>query len=161
MPEISAKGSSATVTFDGTTITIKRTWKAQGGSGTGTYPVANLSGVELTMPSITSMTGRFTLVTGGGVQRRRDQGFGSARRDPLTVQFGAKHKAEFEALADAVRAAIAAPAAAAATGSTSLADQLAQLGRLRADGVLSDEEFAAAKARLLGADDPTPRDRTW
>lgn len=32
----------------------------------------------------------------------------------------------------------------------SLADRLADLARLHADGVLTDEEFAAAKARLLG-----------
>ena len=33
-----------------------------------------------------------------------------------------------------------------------VADQLERLGRLHADGVLSDEEFAAAKGRVLGAD---------
>ena len=31
-----------------------------------------------------------------------------------------------------------------------LAEQLARLGKLRAQGILTDEEFAAAKARLLG-----------
>jgi hypothetical protein len=34
-----------------------------------------------------------------------------------------------------------------------VADQLERLGRLHADGVLSDEEFAAAKGRVLGARD--------
>src|SRR5689334_6145196 len=29
-------------------------------------------------------------------------------------------------------------------------DQLAQLGKLHADGTLTDEEFAAAKAKILG-----------
>jgi len=33
----------------------------------------------------------------------------------------------------------------------SLADQLAKLGRLRSEGVLTDDEFAAAKRRLLGS----------
>jgi hypothetical protein len=50
--------------------------------------------------------------------------------------------------------ATAGPAAAApgtGSGSGSLAEQLAKLGRLRADGVLTDEEFAAAKRRLLGS----------
>ena len=42
-------------------------------------------------------------------------------------------------------------AAAASSGQTEdLAAQLGRLAQLRADGVLSDEEFAAAKARLLG-----------
>lgn len=38
----------------------------------------------------------------------------------------------------------------------SLASELAELGRLRDRGVLSEEEFAAAKGRLLGASRPTP-----
>lgn len=33
---------------------------------------------------------------------------------------------------------------------TSMSDQLSRLGNLHSQGVLSDEEFAAAKARLLG-----------
>ena len=40
-------------------------------------------------------------------------------------------------------------APAAAAPEPPLADQLARLGELRAQGILTDEEFAAAKARLL------------
>jgi uncharacterized membrane protein YdbT with pleckstrin-like domain len=43
----------------------------------------------------------------------------------------------------------AAPAAAPA-GPVSVADELAKLDRLRADGVITQEEFAAQKAKLLG-----------
>jgi hypothetical protein len=39
----------------------------------------------------------------------------------------------------------------ATAGAVSVADELAKLGQLRAEGLLSDEEFAAAKARLLGS----------
>ena len=42
-----------------------------------------------------------------------------------------------------------APAAAPAAGS-SMADQLGQLADLHQQGVLTDDEFAAAKAKLLG-----------
>jgi hypothetical protein len=42
------------------------------------------------------------------------------------------------------------PQAAAAAG-PSMTDQLQQLAALHQQGVLSDEEFAAAKAKLLGA----------
>jgi hypothetical protein len=47
-----------------------------------------------------------------------------------------------------------APAApqAAAPPLVSVADELGKLGRLHAEGVLTDDEFAAAKARLLGRD---------
>jgi hypothetical protein len=35
------------------------------------------------------------------------------------------------------------------SGGASTADELAKLGQLKAQGVLSDEEFAAQKAKLL------------
>jgi len=45
----------------------------------------------------------------------------------------------------------AAPAAVPAQTSPSMADQLNQLADLHNQGVLSDDEFAAAKAKLLGS----------
>jgi len=45
----------------------------------------------------------------------------------------------------------AAPAPAAApAGESSLIDQLKQLGELKSQGILTEEEFAAQKAKLLG-----------
>jgi hypothetical protein len=44
----------------------------------------------------------------------------------------------------------AAPAAAAPAGEPSLIDQLKQLGELKSQGILTEEEFAAQKAKLLG-----------
>lgn len=43
----------------------------------------------------------------------------------------------------------AAPAAAPAGGESSVIDQLKQLGELKAQGILTEEEFAAQKAKLL------------
>ncbi|PZF81300.1 SHOCT domain-containing protein [Jiangella anatolica] len=54
------------------------------------------------------------------------------------------------AAAAAPPAAAPAPPAAAPQAGDSLADQLDRLADLKAQGVLTDEEFAAAKARLLG-----------
>ena len=48
-----------------------------------------------------------------------------------------------------IPASVAVPAAAPAT-SASLPDQLASIAKLHADGLLTDDEFATAKARLLG-----------
>jgi len=46
----------------------------------------------------------------------------------------------------------AAPAAAApASGEGSVIDQLKELGELKAQGILTEEEFAAQKAKLLGS----------
>ena len=55
-----------------------------------------------------------------------------------------------QAVANAQAAAAPPPAAAApAGGGTDLMSQLNQLGALHAQGILSDEEFSAAKAKLL------------
>lgn len=44
----------------------------------------------------------------------------------------------------------AAPSPTSPTGGNDLVSQLKQLGDLKSSGVLSDEEFEAAKAKLLG-----------
>ncbi|HEX3608610.1 MAG TPA: SHOCT domain-containing protein [Solirubrobacterales bacterium] len=44
-----------------------------------------------------------------------------------------------------------APAAAPAAGGESTIDQLKELGELKAQGILTEEEFAAQKAKLLNA----------
>jgi hypothetical protein len=55
--------------------------------------------------------------------------------------------ADMQAQMNAMAAQQATPAPAPAGGD--MMDQLAKLGELKASGVLSDEEFAAAKAKLL------------
>jgi hypothetical protein len=42
------------------------------------------------------------------------------------------------------------PAPAPAAGQSSVIDQLKELGELKAQGILTEEEFAAQKAKLLG-----------
>ncbi len=44
-----------------------------------------------------------------------------------------------------------APAPASAAGSESRVDQLKELAELKAQGILTEQEFAAEKARILGA----------
>jgi Short C-terminal domain len=46
--------------------------------------------------------------------------------------------------------AAAAPAPAAAPAGESVIDQLKELGELKSQGILTEEEFAAQKAKLLG-----------
>jgi hypothetical protein len=73
---------------------------------------------------------------------------GRGEPDPLCVQFRSKHRAEFRAIRDAVDQARAGQAAPVTNGND-LASELAKLAQLHAAGALSDQEFAAAKARLL------------
>jgi hypothetical protein len=80
----------------------------------------------------------------GRVQRRQAEKF--ATRDANIV-------AERQAAYDQQAAPPAAPAPPAppAQGESNVIEQLKQLGELHASGVLTDEEFAAQKAKLLNA----------
>jgi hypothetical protein len=60
--------------------------------------------------------------------------------------------AEQEAAQQQAAAPAPPPAAAApGTGESSVIDQLKELGELKAQGILTEEEFAAQKAKLLGS----------
>lgn len=90
--------------------------------------------------------------TAGAVNRHQQ---GKAEQQAEQQQYEAQQQAQQQQLyaqqAAAAQAAQAAPAApAAAAGGNDLLAQIEQLGQLHASGVLSDAEFAAAKAKLLG-----------
>lgn len=90
---------------------------------------------------------------------------GAAHMGAKSAQKGAQEQAAAQAAAEmnaeqsaqiaelqaqqAAAAAAAAPAAAPAAGGADLTTQLTQLQQLRDSGALTDEEFAAAKAKLL------------
>ncbi len=57
---------------------------------------------------------------------------------------------EEQQMAQQAPAPVAAPPAAAAGGQSTI-DQLKELGELKAQGILTEEEFAAQKAKLLNA----------
>ena len=59
--------------------------------------------------------------------------------------------AEQEGAQQQAAPAAAAPAAAAPAGESSVIDQLKELGELKAQGILTEEEFAAQKAKILGS----------
>lgn len=94
-----------------------------------------------------------------GAVNRRSAGKQQAAAEQQAAQQAAfesqQQLAEVQAQMDAMQAtqqAAAAPAAPAspAAGGDDLMAQLGKLADLKAAGVLSDEEFAAAKAKLLG-----------
>lgn len=97
------------------------------------------------MPGLLRGVARTAVVAGtatavsGRVQRRQAEKF--ADRD---AQIYADREQAYEQHA----AAQAPPTAAAAA--PSMTDELAKLADMKAQGLLSDDEFAAAKARLLG-----------
>lgn len=157
---------SALVYFDGRDLVINRT----GGSikGVSTYAVNQISGIQITKPALSLWVMRILTAGESGPVTRRRQGMIELTRDPFVVQFNGKHKAEAEAIAQAVRdaqAGLRAPVVPAQPqpATAGLGEQIQQLAQLHAQGALSDAEFAAARARLL-AQPGAPQDqapRAW
>jgi hypothetical protein len=93
------------------------------------------------------VAGTATAVSGAmaGRQRRRAQ-------DEVDQQqyAAAQQQAQVDAAAQAAAAQYAPPAPAAPAGGVDIVAELQKLAALKDAGALSDQEFAAAKARLLG-----------
>ena len=98
--------------------------------------------------------------TAGAVHHRQEQKWANQAAEQQAQQQAVEQQAEMEAVqqqlaaqqAQQAAAAAAAPAAAAeapAGASDDLMGQLSQLAQLHQAGALTDEEFAAAKAKLL------------
>jgi hypothetical protein len=83
--------------------------------------------------------------TAGAVHHHQDQKYANQAAEQQAVQ----QQAYEQGVADAAAQQQAPPAAAPASASNDLNSQLMQLSQLHNSGVLSDEEFAQAKQKLL------------
>lgn len=148
--EITAKGRNGTLTFDGQFVTISRGMMSAQGRGEKRIPLTAIQAVQL-KEATTLMQGFLALTINGGreVGSRRGSQVQDAFKDENAVIFLKKANADMLAFRDAVEAAIVAGYAPAAPASDA-ADQIAKLAALHAQGILSDDEFAASKAKALG-----------
>ncbi|WES63466.1 SHOCT domain-containing protein [Microbacter sp. GSS18] len=110
-------------------------------------------------PGLVGLAARTAVVAGtasavsGGVsrrQQRRAQDQYEQEQYQAAQQQAAMNAAAQQAVAAQMPAAPPAPAGASAGGGTDLVAELQKLGALKEAGILSDAEFAAAKAKLLG-----------
>lgn len=158
MEPIEAKGTGGQIHFDGQYVTITRKGflaRSMVGKGEKRLHVAQISAVQW-KPAGAIVNGFIQFTLPGGNERRSQFGSQtqSAASDENSVVFDRKQQPAFEKMRAAIDAAIAAqhapvtpqPAAA------SLADELAKLGALVQQGILSQEEFQQAKARLLAGE---------
>lgn len=107
-----------------------------------------------TMARTAVIAGTATAVSGAVAQKQMAsaQAHQAEAAQAQAQQQAALEQAAAQAVAAQQAAAPApAPAAAAPAAGGDLIAQLTKLGELKAAGILSDEEFAAAKAKLLGA----------
>lgn len=145
------------VSFDGHDLVIHR--PSGPNKGVSAYGVDQISGIQISRPGPLSLWVFRVLVAGEAAPRGRRPGMLELAKDPFVVQFNAKHRGEAEALAQKVRdaqAALRQPTAGIQPVTPGLAGQLQQLAVLHGQGALSDAEFAAAKARLLGQPQDQP-----
>lgn len=146
------------VSFDGSFVTIHRrgfTARATVGKGDVRLPISQIT--EVRFKPAGGLVNGFILFVTAGMQVPNAK-FGSQMKDlsrlPSAVIFTKKGQADFEHLREVVEQAIADHHSKA--GSTTIvqqnseADELAKLADLRDKGILTDEEFAAKKAQILG-----------
>lgn len=146
------QGYNGTVSFDGATVVIQRTGFAARlmvGSGTKAIPVGRIGAVQF-VPARLGIRGFIEFTISGGVERRTTFGrrTSTAAHDENSVLFGRGAMAEFEALRDAVQAAMSAgPQPVVLTAD--LTEQLNRLVELYDAGTISCEELRAARGQLL------------
>jgi hypothetical protein len=88
--------------------------------------------------------------TANAVSNRSANKQAAAQQQQAAMQQAAYEQGAADAAAAAAAAPPPPPPAAPAAAETDVIAQLTKLGELKAAGVLTDEEFAAAKAKLLG-----------
>lgn len=84
-------------------------------------------------------------VTAAGSSEIKDKGFTAMIEAENAITFVAKHKEHMKAIADMIRSRIGKSS----TDSMSVAEELKKLAELKAQGILNEEEFDAAKKKLL------------
>ena len=154
---ITAKGRNGTVEFDGRTITITRMGllaRSAVGKGSKQIPLPSMTAVQF-KPATALVYGyiEFTLPGGSEIRSRAGHATKDQAHNENAVVFTKKQMPEFEglklAIDEARRAREDAQYAPVPQQPSGLAAELANLAALRAQGVLSDQEFDAAKARLI------------
>jgi Domain of unknown function (DUF4429)/Short C-terminal domain len=153
---IEVKGRNGQVSFDGQCVTITRKGllaRSSIGKGEKRLPINQIAAIQW-KPAGWAWNGFIQFTVPGGNEQQ--SAFGNrtmrATKDENSVMFTKKQMPEFERLRAAIDEAIARQHVRQAAGSSggSIADELAKLAALREQGVITDADFEAGKAKLLG-----------
>lgn len=147
------KGHNGSIEFDGQFVTITREGflaRMAHGKGEKRIAVRSISAVQLKPPNaLVNGFIQFTLSGGSEKNAMKGNRTMAAGQDENSVLITKQQLPEFEALRAEIEQAMVSggqPAAAV----PDLADQLAKLAQLRDQGILSEAEFEAKKADILG-----------
>lgn len=155
--ELVARGFGGRIRFNGRVVTIEPTSldKLARGRGSKQIPISAISAVQLKKPGLTNGFIQFTIAGGNEKQSRFGKSTHDAASDENSVIYTALRAKEFNQLYKAIQQAMSnvgttptpepAPA-----HQPSASDDLSRLADLHEAGKLTDDEYAAAKARILG-----------
>lgn len=159
---MNVKGRGGEVEFDGNFVSIRHTGalgRLTVGKGEKRIPITSITAVHI-KPAGAMVNGYIQFTLPGSVERRA--GFGKqtfdAAGDENSVIFTKSEESDFLNLRDVIENAIVsratpqAPVAPIVAGTSKL-DELKKLAELRDAGVLSEDEFAEEKARIMGQGD--------
>lgn len=137
------QGNNGTIDFDGQEIRIDRDGLKAKIINRG----RNVSATSIQLPSLTAVNFKSASLTKPGVIEFAVPGMTD---ESGVVFFDRKYSAQFEELRGAVEAAMRAlRVPGAQTSAVDIGTQLSTLARLRDEGVLTEDEFQAQKAKLL------------
>lgn len=149
-----APGTNGYATFDGHFVALERVGMARltVGKGSKRIAITSITGVQL-KPAGAFTNGFIQFTVPGGSERR--SAFGSqtldAVKDENSVVFQKGDEPAFLKLREMIEQAQMTQAkAASAPPAPDVVAQLQQLGQLRDSGIITEEEFNAKKAELLG-----------
>ncbi|WP_432983934.1 DUF4429 domain-containing protein [Dactylosporangium sp. CA-233914] len=153
------RGHNGQVEFDGTYVTIRRKGllaRASVGKGEKRIPLASVVSVQWKQAgALVNGFIQFETAGVGGTRSRSGSQTRDASRDENSVIFTKAQMGAFADLRAAVEEALAARHAPQpvhqSAAPVSVADELAKLAALAQQGILSQQEFEALKARLLGS----------
>ncbi len=143
MAELYAKGTNGLIAIDGDWLTIERT-----GAGERRIPLGSITAVHLQQARV--FTNGFIRFTVPGSPELRG-GLQSAMRDENAVTFRRGQAKGFNMIRAAVEQSIAAHTGAGSeAGEPDIPEQIKKLDELRDQKLITEEEFEAKKAELLG-----------
>jgi hypothetical protein len=108
----------------------------------------------LRMAARTAVVAGTASAVAGGVRHRQDEKWAAQDQAQYEQQQNAQQAAAYQQMMAQQQAAAAAPPAPAAPAAPAANDPIAELQRLadlKAQGIINDEEFAAMKAKVIGA----------
>lgn len=146
------------ISFDGHFVTIQHIGVSRGvvGKAVKRFPITGITNIQL-KPAGWVVPGYLQITAGGSNEVKSRFGYQSwdAMHDENSMDFNSDDQPAFLAVRDAIENAQRAlhtprPAPPAQPSHDDVLAQLERLGRLRDAGVITEEEFAAKKADLLG-----------